>query len=185
MWQSHVWRVAGALLLGCSSLGMTACGNATREEPETTMDVEQEVLEQEDGVRAAPQAAPQVLSPGDDSAGAALSPLVEEHAALQQELRAYLGRTQADDLTQCALLPYGYNPCGGPARYIAYSRKGMSDAELGVLEQQLSRFNQLDAFLQSQRMGVGRCGPTPEPELALINGRCVADQQAVPGAGPQ
>lgn len=98
----------------------------------------------------------------------------EEHAELQQVLRQYFHRNQADSREQCAMFEYGVKPCGGPERYIIYSQKDMSEEELTQLEQTVARFNQLDAFIKSTRGVVSNCQVTPEPEIVFRDGRCTA-----------
>lgn len=97
---------------------------------------------------------------------------IQEHTELQETLRQYLQRTAADSRDQCALIPYGHKPCGGPDHYIVYSQKGMSDGDIAELEKQVKRYNQLDAFIDSSRNIVGTCQVTPEPEIQFENGRC-------------
>ncbi|RAJ93614.1 hypothetical protein [Aliidiomarina maris] len=100
----------------------------------------------------------------------------QEHAELQQTLREYLQRTRADNENQCAMLPYGHKPCGGPETYMVYSQKDMSDSDIEQLEQRVARYNQLDAFIKTTRGVMSNCQVTPEPEIRFENGRCVASQ---------
>lgn len=100
----------------------------------------------------------------------------QEHAELQQTLREYLQRTRADNENQCAMLPYGHKPCGGPETYMVYSQKDMSDSDIEQLEQRVARYNQLDAFLKTSSGMMSNCQVTPEPEIRFENGRCVASQ---------
>lgn len=102
----------------------------------------------------------------------------QEHVELQQELREMLGRTRADSRDQCALIPYGHKPCGGPESYIVYSQKDMSDRDIKELHEKVRRYNQLDAFIKSSQHMVGTCEVTPEPQIRFENGRCIADTHA-------
>lgn len=103
----------------------------------------------------------------------------QEHTELQGELRALLQRTQADSREQCAMIPYGHKPCGGPEAYIVYSQKDMSESDIEALHEKVQRYNQLDAFIKSSRQIMSTCEITPQPEIRFENGRCIADSRAM------
>lgn len=100
----------------------------------------------------------------------------DEHAELQTYLNAYLRRTEADNIEQCSMFPYGHKACGGPETYVVYSQKDMSDETIAELENHVERYNQLDAFIKTTRGIVSTCDVTPEPEIRYENGRCVGDR---------
>ncbi|MCC5879390.1 MAG: hypothetical protein JJU03_05825 [Idiomarina sp.] len=98
----------------------------------------------------------------------------QEHVELQQELRELLQRTEADERGQCAMIPYGHKPCGGPESYMVYSQKDMSDDDIDELHEKVRRYNQLDAFIKSAQQMMSTCEVTPQPEIQFENGRCIA-----------
>lgn len=102
----------------------------------------------------------------------------QEHTELQQELREMLQRTEADNRNQCALIPYGHKPCGGPESYLAYSQMDMSESDIDELHEKVRRYNQLDAFIKSSQGVMSTCDITPEPDILYENGRCIADIRA-------
>ncbi len=165
------------------SLGLTACSDPDdqRGDPmdpaQETSAAEREARQQE--VRD--ERNPTAKTDDDDLWDAARDPQTvrthqQEHAELQQTLREYLQRTRADNENQCAMLPYGHKPCGGPETYMVYSQKDMSDSDIEHLEQRVARYNQLDAFLKTSSGMMSNCQVTPEPEIRFENGRCVASQ---------
>ena len=89
-----------------------------------------------------------------------------------------LQRTEADNREQCALIPYGHKPCGGPESYIVYSQMDMDENDIDELHDKVRRYNQLDAFIKSSQGIMSTCDITPEPEVRFENGRCIADARA-------
>ena len=100
---------------------------------------------------------------------------MQEHAELQQDLRGLLQRSEADSREQCAMIPYGHKPCGGPESYIVYSQKDMSEGDIEELHENVRRYNQLDAFIKTSQQMMSTCDITPEPQIRFENGRCIAD----------
>lgn len=84
------------------------------------------------------------------------------------EAAAHLSATSPD---QCRLLPLGHSPCGGPAFYFVYATTNSNDSklqELSVAHQELAeQLNQTEEVM-------GICAITPEPQIVIENGNCVA-----------
>lgn len=114
---------------------------------------------------------------GDTSDPQTVRTHTQEHTELQQELRQYLQQTNADSRDQCAAIPYGHKACGGPETYIVYSQRDMDENDIAELNEQVARYNQLDAFLKTSRGVASTCDITPEPEIRFENGRCIAASQ--------
>lgn len=150
-----------------SLLGLAACSEPANDDSSDPESNNQELTSEE--LRS------QLEVSGDASDPATVRTHEQEHAELQQTLRQYLQRREADSRDQCALIAYGHKPCGGPESYIVYSQKGMGEDTIEELEAQVKRYNELDAFIKSSRNIVGNCQVTPEPEIEFENGRCMAN----------
>lgn len=103
----------------------------------------------------------------------------QEHVELQQELREVLQNTEADSREQCAMIPYGHKPCGGPETYLVYSQRDMSEDDISELHDNVRRYNQLDAFIKASQQMMSTCDITPQPEIRFENGRCIADAEGM------
>ena len=98
----------------------------------------------------------------------------EAREELLAEIERTVGEREADDVNQCAFVPMGHKPCGGPERYMVYSQRDMSDSDIETFEAQVSQYNQLDAFIKTAEDRMSTCDITPRPEIRLEGGRCVA-----------
>lgn len=163
------------MLIVSLTLGLSACTetnvseDTTTQEDETQQSNDQKALNGNDSESDDSESLEDLEAASDPDT---IRTHVQEHTELQETLRQYLQRTAADSRDQCALIPYGHKPCGGPDHYIVYSQQGMSDGDIAELEKQVKRYNQLDAFMDSSRNIVSNCQVTPEPEIQFENGRC-------------
>lgn len=98
----------------------------------------------------------------------------QEHTELLASIRDAI-HNEADEVAHCAAVPFGHKACGGPASYLVYSQRDMSSSDIEDFEQQVARYNQLDAFLTISEGRMSTCDITPRPELELENGRCIAN----------
>lgn len=106
----------------------------------------------------------------------------EENVRTQQQAREQLlaeiertvGNREADDVNQCAFVPLGHKACGGPESYMVYSQRNMSDSDIESFEEQIARYNQLDAFIKTAENRMSTCDITPRPQISLEGGRCIA-----------
>lgn len=146
---------------------LAACSNDIEQEAETASPDE-----------AQEQASTSTPAPQDTQPAAAEENPTQRHQVLQEYLNTYLHRTQASDIQHCATFAYGYNPCGGPARYVVYSQENMNEDDIAELESRAEEFMQLDTFVKSTQQVVGACVVTEEPEVALRNGHCRAENQS-------
>jgi len=90
-----------------------------------------------------------------------------------QKLRAMIveeiGVPRADDIAQCATLPLGSRPCGGPQEYLPYSRQVAKERRLHMLA---GEYSALERQFNEQRGLVGACVVAPVPKLTLDQGVC-------------
>lgn len=89
--------------------------------------------------------------------------------ALRREALALIGDASADDNSQCRVTGFGHKPCGGPARYIAYSTKDGNEAEI------LAKIAAYNTAAEAENMRLGRmsdCAVVPKPNVELSGGQC-------------
>ncbi|RUO30027.1 hypothetical protein CWE12_08690 [Aliidiomarina sedimenti] len=98
----------------------------------------------------------------------------EEHAELRTYLTSYTRNNEADSQDQCAFFALGDKPCGGPESYVVYSQKDLSDEDIANLEKRAQRYRELDAMMHAAEGMMSTCDVTPQPQVTLENGRCVA-----------
>lgn len=102
-------------------------------------------------------------------AGAELS-LTDSLELVRAEITAAIGDARAETVSECALLPLGERPCGGPRTHLAYSTAETDSARLAELARIYARLDQL----RNEREGrVSTCEMILPPGLALEGGRCV------------
>lgn len=102
----------------------------------------------------------------------------QEHTELEMDIREYVRHAEADDIKQCALIPFGHKPCGGPESYLVYSQRDLSSDDIADLEEKVARYNHLDAFLKAAQGMMSTCDVTPEPIVTIESGRCVAQSHS-------
>lgn len=103
-------------------------------------------------------------------AGAGVSaPLQQRMSALRSAINEEVGAARADSVDQCAVLPLGARPCGGPSEYLAFSRQVSDPQKLATLAQSYS-----DAQREwNQASGIaGTCEFLLPPKLVLADGLC-------------
>jgi hypothetical protein len=83
--------------------------------------------------------------------------------------------------SDCAALPMGIKPCGGPWKYILYSKK---NAKLSKLKKRLDEYNKLDQQINETQQTMSDCSVTMKPELKCTNSMCVDSKNTnAPNAG--
>ena len=92
--------------------------------------------------------------------------------ALRADIEAEIGDASAADVAACRTLPLGQKPCGGPWTYLVYSDETSDSVRLKSLAEDYDR---IDAERNLECGLASDCALTPEPAVALENGRCVAD----------
>ena len=80
------------------------------------------------------------------------------------------GGVACDTHSQCLTLPVGEKPCGGPQRWLAWSSKGISEADLRRL-----LAGQMGGTVHAPRRPGERsiCAVVPDPGAQCLAGRCV------------
>ncbi|RUO26242.1 hypothetical protein CWE09_05870 [Aliidiomarina minuta] len=97
-----------------------------------------------------------------------------EHQQLYEDITRYEHRTQADNPAQCEVMALGFNPAGGPERYIVYSTRDMDNEERYQLQANLDRYNQAERNMWSDQQATNEAQRTERPEVRLEDGHCVA-----------
>ena len=90
--------------------------------------------------------------------------------AMRQEIEALIGTPDCDDVSSCALLPFGAKPCGGPWSYLVYSKTTVDEAEL---ENLVARYNAFEAEVNRRYGRMSDCSVPPQPVLGCVDGTCV------------
>ncbi len=83
--------------------------------------------------------------------------------------------------SDCAALPMGSKPCGGPWKYVLYSK---NNRKLAKLKQRLTEYNKLDQRINESQQTMSDCSMTMQPDLKCINSMCVDSKNTnAPNAG--
>jgi len=99
----------------------------------------------------------------------------EQLNELAGEIFRLVGTPEADSPEQCRALPFGAKPCGGPVSWLVYSTK-VTDSEL--LAEKVQQYNELSERYNKQEELVGDCAVLNPVVTNIINGICVASEQA-------
>jgi hypothetical protein len=91
--------------------------------------------------------------------------------ALRRMIEQEIGIPNANDPTQCKLIPFGSKPCGGPWGYLVYSTLKTDQSRL---KQLVSDFNQLQKKMNEEGKILSDCAIAPEPKLEFADGVCAA-----------
>lgn len=83
-----------------------------------------------------------------------------------------VGQAEANSEEQCALLPIGSKPAGGPWGFLVYSEKEMDVEKLQAL---VDRYNLLDARRNEESDSFSTADVATEPVLKIQNGRCIGE----------
>ncbi len=92
---------------------------------------------------------------------------------LQGQLDAAIGSASCSDNNQCASLALGAKPCGGPRRYLVYSKTFSDESELRELA---TRYHQIDVRLNRLTGAMSDCMMVTPPPVACRQGRCMIDR---------
>jgi hypothetical protein len=82
-----------------------------------------------------------------------------------------VGTPRASDVSQCAAIPLGAKACGGPSRYIVYSREVSDQARLSELT---DRFTRLEKEENAIRNATSDCSFLMAPHVELVERICRA-----------
>lgn len=91
---------------------------------------------------------------------------IEEVAIL---IDNYVGNANAEQLSQCDIVPIGAKPCGGPWGYLVFSTQNSNKS---VLINYANRYTELDSIRNIEEDRGSTCDITPVPDLTLQNGAC-------------
>lgn len=100
---------------------------------------------------------------------------VEQDKTIEQvadEIDELIGNAEADSAEQCAIMPIGVKPAGGPWGYLVYSSK---DTDRSELEDLVSDYNKLDATRNEETESLSTGDFATEPTLQLQDGKCIGE----------
>jgi hypothetical protein len=78
----------------------------------------------------------------------------------------------------CVSIALGVKPCGGPWKYILYSKK---NPKVPLLKKKVAEYNQVDQKINESQQMMSDCSKTLEPIPKCANSMCI-DGQDVSGA---
>jgi hypothetical protein len=111
---------------------------------------------------------------GSDCMATAAAPACSERiATLDAELRRLIGAAACDTGTDCRTLPLGAKPCGGPARYVVYSMRGLDEAAFRSVVTELNRLQRRQADALARAGAVSDCSIVSDPGAECRAGQCV------------
>jgi len=112
----------------------------------------------------------------DCSITATAAQCAERIQALDAELRRLIGAAACDSGADCGTVPLGVKPCGGPARYVAYSRRDLNAPTFRAVVTDLNRLYRRRADAEARAGMVSDCSVVTDPGTACRAGRCVLGQ---------
>lgn len=92
-------------------------------------------------------------------------------ARLEQEILAEIGDAEAAHVRQCRTIAFGSKPCGGPWRYLVYSREAANEERLKDL---VAVYNDEQQRLNDQEGLISDCMLVTRPDTTLVDGQCRA-----------
>jgi len=92
---------------------------------------------------------------------------------LEKQINEEIGEARADDISFCNQVAFGSKPCGGPWKFLVYSKMESDEDELLRL---VNNYNELESQLNVVEGRSSDCSVVQKAELDHINGRCVAKQ---------
>ncbi|WP_223668621.1 hypothetical protein [Kangiella shandongensis] len=93
------------------------------------------------------------------------------YAEIQREAQVQGCMTHDD----CALLPVGKKPCGGPESYQPYSKTSSDVAKLKELGE---RYRDMREQYNLENQIMGTCVVTPKPRVSCVRNQCMASEQS-------
>ena len=95
-----------------------------------------------------------------------------EMNALQSKIEAEIGDPVCEQSQQCEILPLGVKPCGGPWRYLVYS-KSVSNTEL--LTEFADQYRGLNEAYNTAEQLVSDCMLVSPPAVSCTMNRCALE----------
>ncbi|MDZ7757879.1 hypothetical protein [Rhodohalobacter sp.] len=93
---------------------------------------------------------------------------------IADEIDELVGNAEADTIEQCAFMPIGVKPAGGPWGYLVYSTK---DTDRTELEDLVNDYNELDAERNQESDAFSTADFATEPSLKIQDGSCIGEGQ--------
>lgn len=85
------------------------------------------------------------------------------------EIKAVIGKAEADQPAQCKIVGVGQKPCGGPATYLAYSTRDLDETAFLA---QVAAYNELAKAINQRTGMMSDCAIVPVPQVSLVAGVC-------------
>ncbi len=95
--------------------------------------------------------------------------------AMYQEIRDLTQDRTCQDTPECAALPLGSKPCGGPWTYLVYSKSTVNEVELQARVLHLGVY---EAQYNEEYHVVSDCSLATAPNPACVNSVCVDSNQS-------
>jgi hypothetical protein len=95
---------------------------------------------------------------------------IAQRARLNDEVLRLSQPLKCSSDADCASLPMGSKPCGGPWKYVLYSKK---NSKVPALKKKLSEYNKLDQKINEAQQVMSDCSMALEPNLKCEKSMCV------------
>lgn len=91
---------------------------------------------------------------------------------IAKEIDQLIGNAEAESIDQCALMPIGSKPAGGPWGFLVYSKKNTDQEKL---ENLVEKYNELDAARNEESGGFSTADVATGPQIVIRNGSCFGE----------
>jgi len=96
-------------------------------------------------------------------------------ARMYQEIYDLVQDRSCSDSSECAAIALGSKPCGGPWRYLVYSKSTVDEAELRALVENLAEY---EAQYNQEHRRISDCEVAQSADPACANGGCIDRNQS-------
>jgi hypothetical protein len=91
-------------------------------------------------------------------------------ASMRADIESMVGTPSCGgDAAQCAYVAFGSKPCGGPWRYLIYSK---SRTDAAALEKKVADYNRFEDAVNKRWGKVSDCMAVAPPRLGCVDGTC-------------
>lgn len=107
-----------------------------------------------------------------------LEKMIERRSEMSDEITALAKPLTCKTDSDCATIEMGTKPCGGPWKYLLYSKK---NPKASALKKKISDYNQLDTKINEAQQTMSDCMVMMKPEPKCVNSVC--ENTAIPKSG--
>lgn len=104
-----------------------------------------------------------------------LAKLTSKREALNNDVMRLVQPLKCSADTDCAALEMGVKPCGGPWKYVIYSKK---NSKVATLKKKLADYNALDQKINEQQQTMSDCMVSVKPSPKCVNKMCIDSANA-------